>query len=216
MKGNKLKKIIGMAIIVIVLVLILCAVGVSIINKSKNKTTFFFGYSLLWVETGSMEPTIPEKSYILVKKYNGELLTVGDVITFVCREKDSKVYGKLITHRIESVTESGYRTKGDSELSNLDVWTVNNDDIIAVYARNLPVLTFFGRVFSSYIGLALIVVVFLVSCIFIYIPDMINALKDEDKIKAEKEKEIARRVLEEVRKMQEKDKEENKKNEKGS
>lgn len=204
-KGKKIKKIIGTVILAIFIAFVLCAFVVSLINKTKGKTTFIFGYSVMWVETGSMEPTIPEKSYILVKKYGNDSLAVGDVITFICPDKDSKVFGRLITHRITAETEDGYKTKGDYDYSLQDDWTVTRSDIIAVYSKNLQVLTFFGRIFTSYVGLALIIVVFLASCIFIYIPDMIDALKDEERIKAEKEKELERRVREEVKKMQQKD-----------
>ena len=66
-------------------------------------------------------------------------------------------------------------------------------------------MTTFGRIFSSYAGLILIFVVFFGSCALIYFPDMINALRDEDKMKQDKEREIEKRVEEEVKKLQEKD-----------
>ena len=57
--------------------------------------------------------------------------------------------------------------------------------------------------FLSPAGLILIVATFIFSCAFIYIPDMINAVKESDGSdgKSEKDKEIDRRVQEEVEKM---------------
>lgn len=202
---KKIKKAATAITAVLIIALVCVALITSLVNRKNGRPTFIFGYSMLYVETGSMEPAIPEKSYILTKKYDGAV-DIGDVITFVCSDASSEVYGKLITHRVIEITESGYKTNGDNSMP--DTWTVRSDDIVATHIKNLPVMTFFGRVFASPIGLVLIIAMFLGSCVFLYIPDITAALRDEDKIKAEKEKMIEERVREEVRRMQEKDKNE--------
>ena len=126
---------------------------------------------------------------------------------FVCKSADPRINGQLITHRIDRIENGGYITKGDAA-AVIDEWVVFKDDIVAVYNRSLGIFTLFGRIFSSYAGLILIFVVFFGSCALIYFPDMINALRDEDKMKRDKEREIAKRVEEEVKKLQEKDREE--------
>lgn len=202
-KLAKVKKGLGIAIFVIIAVLIVATVVASVFSKSRNKPIFVFGNTLLWVETESMEPTIEARSFISAKKYDGKGVKQGDIITFICTDTSSEVYGRLITHRVEKVVDGGYKTKGDNSLSHTDSWTVKDDDIVAVYGGNLKIFTFVGRVFLSPAGLILIVATFIFSCAFIYIPDMINAVKESDGAdgKSEKEKEIDRRVQEEVEKM---------------
>lgn len=197
------KKIIGGVFVAILILLLAVSFGVSVINKKQNRPTFIFGYALLWVKTGSMEPAIPERSYILVKKYDGQGVVTDDVITFVCKDSSSPVYNGTVTHRVTAVTADGYKTKGDN--SAPDKWTVKEEDVVSKYVGNLPVLTFFGRVFSSSAGLILIAVVFLGSVCFIYVPDIIKALNDEDRQKEIKEKEIQKRIEEEIEKLRQND-----------
>lgn len=200
---NKAKKWCGGILTAVVVILILLAVFASIISRKTNRPTFLFGYSVLWVETGSMEPEIPERSYILVKRSDGREIENGSVITFVCSDNTSAVYGSLITHRVIDRTDDGYKTQGDN--SSPDTWTVYEEDVVSVYLRGLPVLTACGRIFASPIGLMLIFAVFLGSCVFLYIPDIIKAVGGDEKAEREKEKIIAERVKEEVRKLREKD-----------
>lgn len=202
-KNVSIKKVVGNVLIALVILLLLLTVAVTVINKKENKPTFVFGYALLWVKTGSMEPTVPVKSYILVKAYDKSGVKEGDIVTFICNDPTSPVYNGMITHRIFSVTDEGYRTKGDN--SAPDKFIVKDDEIVATYVKNLSVLTFFGRVFSSPVGLMLIVALFVGSTAFLYIPDIINALKDEDKQKEQKELEIQKRIEEEIEKLRRND-----------
>ena len=196
-KKSVKKTVLNVCVAVIVALMVLTLIIV-LLNKDRDKPLFIGGKALLWVKTGSIEPTIEEKSYITVKKYNGGA-TVGDVIVFICKDVNSAAYGSLITHRVTAVTEEGYKTKGDNSFP--DTWTVKEEDIVAVYSNNMPVLTVAGRVFSSPAGIILIAVLFFGSTAFLYIPDIINALKDEDKEKAEKERLINEKIAEEVQKM---------------
>lgn len=201
------KKIVKIAVFAIIVCLVAAYVAVSFLNRKNNRPTFVFGNALLWVETGSMEPAIEAKSYIAVKKYDGEELDVGDVIVFVCKSNDQRINGQLVTHRIVKIENDEYVTKGDAS-AVIDEWVVSKDDIVAVYKRSLSVMTAFGRILSSYAGLILIFVLFFGSCALIYFPDMINALRDDEKMKQDKEREIEKRVEEEVKKLQEKDRKE--------
>lgn len=205
MKDNwyKIKKWLSLVPAVAIILAVVLAAVTTIINRANNKPTFIGGYGLLWVETGSMEPTIPARSYILVKQSDGVDLDENTIITFFCRDPSSAVYGRLITHRIIEKNTDGYQTQGDH--SHPDRWTVTAEDVVAVHLKNLPLLTVCGRVFASPMGLVLILALFLGSCAFLYIPDLINAFRDESKLEAEKEKEIARRVAEEVKKLQQQD-----------
>ena len=83
-------------VVMIAIVLVMCRiVGIHMFN----------------VESGSMTPTYPVGSLVIVKEMDPEEIESGDVITFVMDEK-----GTLVTHRVVSVdrSESYFRTKGDA------------------------------------------------------------------------------------------------------
>ena len=151
------------------------------------------------METGSMKPVIDERSYILVTKYDGGEIKKGDVIIFVCKDASSPVYNALVAHRVESVAEDGLNTKGDANPS-VDSWTVKKEDIVAVYNKNLPVMTFLGRIFSSGAGLIIVIALSLGACAFVYVPDLIKAVGEL--CEEEKEKQISLRVKEEVARLE--------------
>lgn len=199
--GSKIKKIIYIIALGAVVVSFVSVFIISLLNRTNKEPAFVFGRAMLWVETESMEPAISSRSYILVRRSDGKNLEEGDIITFICGDPSSSVYGNLVTHRITSKVDEGYRTQGDNSMP--DLWTVPEENIIATYVKSLPVLTFLVRILASPVGLVIIVLIFIGSGMFIYIPDIVNALKDENKEQKLKEKEIARRVEEEVRKMQE-------------
>ena len=195
----KIKKIAGTIILIALCLIIALVMLTSIINRAKNKPTFIFGRSFLWVSTGSMQPAIEARSYIMIKAYGGEDLSEGEIITFVCTDKSSAVYGSLITHRIIEVLPEGYITKGDYS-AGPDKQTVFKQDIAGVYVKKLSVLTFFGRLYASPAGLVALIAVFLGACAFVYVPDIISALK-EDKFAQEKQKIIDEKVRQEVEKL---------------
>lgn len=206
MEKSKKEKSIAKSILfyVCVALIAVAAIFAMFTGRTKDKPTFVFGRTFLWVKTESMETTIPARSYILVKKSDGKGLEKGDVIVFRCNDVSSPVYGSLVTHRIYEVTEGGYKTKGDNVLASVDPWTVQEDEIVAVYVKNLKILTYVGRVFSSGFGFMLIAVIFVGLCGALYVPDIVKALKEPEDEKATKEKqeEMERRIREEVRKLE--------------
>ena len=206
-KSKKLSLAINIAVSVILVVFVLLAVIVMFTNKTKGKPTYVFGYAVLWVETGSMETTIPQKSYILVKKADEKTLAEagdleGKIITFVCNDPSSAAYKQLITHRVYEVTEEGLRTKGDNVLSKVDTWKVQESEIECFYVKNLKFLSVLGR-FMSGTGIIFIIAIFVAICAFIYVPDIMKSLKSSDDKNKEEDKEalMARLVAEEVERM---------------
>lgn len=208
MKTTKKKRSVFAGIMLdVLLVLIVLLVALAVITgKAKGKVVYLFGYANLWVETGSMETTIPAGSYILVKKAKevDPASLDGQIITFHCTDTTSEAYGKLITHRVCAVTPEGLKTKGDNVLCNVDPWTVDPKDIEAVYVRNMNLLSTFGRLFASGFGLMLIIGLFTFTCAAFFIPDIIKGLKEPDdpeEAAREKEEEMTRRIREEVERL---------------
>ena len=109
------KKLNGVLTVVLVLCAALC-LGICI-KTIKGEQASIFGYRFYHILTGSMEPTIPTGSNVLVKEVDPYALKKGDIITFI--SKDAAIYGSANTHRIISVEkdDSGstyYVTRGDA------------------------------------------------------------------------------------------------------
>lgn len=181
--------------VLIVAICILIALGVYSRVTNKN----ILPYSALWVLTDSMEDTIPARSYILVKKADPEEIQVGDIITFLSR--DAALGGSLNTHRVTEIigAHDAFVTKGDRYGAAVDPQQVLPEDIRAVYVRNLPVLTFFGRVFTSSTGFVVCLLLILSGTIFWFCRYLLQT-----KRKLTKE-EIDRLVREEVERLEEDD-----------
>lgn len=99
----------------------------------------FFGWQVLAVQGGSMEPTIPLGSVIAVRPVQAAQLQVGDVITFADRNRPDL----RVTHRIVGIeTRNGERlaiTKGDAN-NTTDSWNVPVDRAIGRVDLWLPYL----------------------------------------------------------------------------
>lgn len=96
-----MKRFIKFIIYSLIISIIISIIYFKFINNNQ-----VLGYNCLRVLTGSMEPEIQVGENIIIKKckeYN-----VGDIITYISDE------GNLITHRIISINENAYCTKGDA------------------------------------------------------------------------------------------------------
>lgn len=195
---NKKNRLLFVALCVLIAVAVVIALVVVVTSKLSGMPTFIFGKTVLWVETGSMEPAVPAQSYVLMSKTDGKNLSKGDVVTYICRDETQPVFGKLITHRIVDFTDGGYVTAGDAAVGS-DKLSVPYEDVVAVYIKNLPVLTFFGRIFSGWVGFALLAVLFFIT-VSVYFADIVKTVsgEDDETIEQQKQQEIQRRIDEEV------------------
>ena len=103
------------------------------ICTARGKAVTVFGYSLLHVVTGSMEPTISTGDYVIVKREEIPTLQTGDIVAYYTR--DPQIYGSLVIHRIYEITEDGkYITKGDANLVS-DPLPVEPNQVLGRYSR---------------------------------------------------------------------------------
>ncbi len=84
------------------------------------------GYSFMRTLTGSMEPTIPVHSLVVVQQTDPSDLAVGDIITF--KSTNQALEGSLNTHRITQIDDANgqlaFHTKGDAN-------TVEDTELVA-------------------------------------------------------------------------------------
>lgn len=199
---KRVKSCIGTVVTVLCIAVLLFAV-ILIARNARGEVTFLFGKSFIRVRTASMEPGIGAGSYILVARVRTEEIAVGDVITF--RSDDPAIQGQLNTHRVTEILDGGaaFRTKGDNN-PVADKYVVPADHVVARYVRNLDGLTAIGRaVFARNIFPVILLVlsaaVFV--CAVIEVVRRLHGRADGADPDAAHEKEIERRVREEVERL---------------
>lgn len=113
--GKKIVAILVNALCVAAILLSLLA-GWTAITTPKGQVPSLFGFSMLTVLTGSMEPTLPESSLILVRQTDPSQIREGDIITFYT--SIAGYDGVVNTHRVTEVTSDegsiAFRTQGDA------------------------------------------------------------------------------------------------------
>ena len=128
-------------IVSLILVATFVLAGYTIFNVVKananREVPQVFGISLMKVATGSMEPTIPTNSLIVIKKTDPSEIKVGDVICFY--SSDPKIEGLPNTHRvIEVENENGryvFTTQGDaSEIP--DEYKVDGNRLVGRFVKS--------------------------------------------------------------------------------
>jgi len=94
-------------------------------------------YRAYAIETGSMTPTLPVGSEVILRPTKASALEVGDIIAF--RRPDNR--HELVTHRIVRIEHRGGRrffvTKGDANAVP-DAWRVDGSGTGWKYAFRIP------------------------------------------------------------------------------
>ena len=120
-----------------------------------------FGYKPLIVVSGSMEPNYKVGSILYYKEVSISDIKENDVITFETKN-DSNV-----THRVFEVTDEGFVTKGDANLSP-DTEIVTFDMVKGkVLDFSVSYIGFYINFVNNHLHLVWIIVIILVSEFFI-------------------------------------------------
>lgn len=192
--------IIGYTVIIALVVLS----GFIIISKASGRIFFIGGKATMWVMTPSMEPVIPEKSYILVEKVTAEDVKENDIIVFI--SDDPAIRGQYNTHRIIGVTDGGFITKGDNNAVQ-DQYPARSENVVGRYVQNLDLLSQFGRFLSSRMGLVSMICLILAITMGMFLPEM-RRLRAQQDAQAEKQHEavideLVRQEVERLKKQHE-------------
>lgn len=135
----------------------------------------FFAYDLMRVANGSMEPTLPVGSFIIVQEQ--EAYDIGDVISF--RADD----GHVVTHRLVQYDEGGTLiTKGDANPTD-DVWDrpLKQADVIGKTVQVITITT--PQFWASSSGLILgVCIVLVVGALWWYCRQSGKSEKEEEPV----------------------------------
>lgn len=98
---------------------------------------FATGFKFLNILTGSMTPTMPKDTVIIIKKIPISQVEIGDVITF-------KMGDSNVTHRVVEINNSGRNTvlytQGDAAQNQGSRETVTEDNFVGVVVFHIPYL----------------------------------------------------------------------------
>ncbi len=140
-KSGRIWNYIVDSVFIVLLVIISYLIVIINITKENNQVPFLFNHSLQYVQTGSMDPTLPVGSIIFCRKYDPKVDTIrvgyhgtsleGDIITFYDASRT------IVTHRaVQKFTSSTgilcFETKGDNN-SSIDPNPIPYTDVISVF-----------------------------------------------------------------------------------
>lgn len=171
-------RIFSAAMSAIAVVVVFFSLSIVVITNASKAGNSIFGYTFLQVLSDSMSPEFERGDVIVAQGYNGETLSVGDVVVFVAPSGANQ--GKTVTHRIVEVLNYGknvkYRTKGDAA-QFADSWELSAQDIKAVYIKVMPFITQASEFAGSSAGKGVMIALPLVFLVAVFAVDSFAASK---------------------------------------
>lgn len=149
-----------------------------------------FGYSLINIVSGSMEPDIEKGAYILIEEVEPEEIRKDDIICFY--STDPNIYGYPNTHQVieEPYVQDGeyyYVTKGTANLLP-DSVPARGSRLIGRYVTNLDGLSSFLEYISTNMLLVIVLPLGL-GMVAMFVGAVITAKKSELTADADTQKE---------------------------
>ena len=186
-----------MNVVSVLIILASIAALLKVVLAKPGEAPNFFGYSLFRVMTGSMEPTIPTNSLIVVQRTDTQQLAEGDIITFYSR--DPSLMGEPNTHRIVRFEQDGEKrliyTRGDA--NNIDDrYPAHEEDVIGKVVYSSLKLGNFVRLISNPVIFIPLIIIPLAIMLLKSLYDGIIAAKNLAK---EEEEAAVREALAELR-----------------
>lgn len=156
------------------------------------------GYTLFRITTGSMEPTYPVDTLILVKKTDPSRIQTGDVISFY--SSDPALDGAVNTHRVTGVRTDGthwsYKTKGDANNVE-DAYDTSETALIGKVTGSSLLL---GKLARLIVNPLLFIPVILIPLAAMLVGNTIKTVKLAKQIAEDEEKKAIEEALQEIRK----------------
>lgn len=154
-----MKVISNLLFVVLGLVLVVCLYTFVSIQVLSHKYVNFFSYTFFQIGSNSMAPAITTNDLIVVKLSDDDI-KAGDIITY--EDGDT-----LVTHRVQSVNQTGYVTKGDANMEQDRA--ILKDQVVGKVIKILPQYGVWFKVLTTPKIIAMIcVTLFLFSIAFAY------------------------------------------------
>lgn len=133
----------GIVIVFLVIVLLM-----TLYSRTTGNTPSLFGYSMLRVSTGSMEPELEVHDVILVQQVDGATVKEKEIITY--NGTSGEMAGRLVTHR---VVKAPYQVDGETYLVTRGDANTSDDPVIKasqVEGRFVTKVTFMKVMFDFF------------------------------------------------------------------
>lgn len=154
-----MKVISNLLFVILGLVLVVCLYSFVSIQVLSHKYVNFFSYTFFQIGSNSMAPAITTNDLIVVKLSDDDI-KAGDIITY--EDGDT-----LVTHRVQSVNQTGYVTKGDANMEQDRA--ILKDQVVGKVVKILPQYGVWFKVLTTPKIIAMIcVTLFLFSIAFAY------------------------------------------------
>jgi len=143
---------------IIAILVIIVAISFFQSNVETKGVHNIFGYTILNVLTGSMEPTIKPGDLAIVKITDAEFIEIDDVITFQASNQT------LVTHRVIDIHSNdgviSFETKGDAN-NVKDEELVLPNQLIGSYVLKIPKVGYIIDFIKTPLGIFITVFVIL-------------------------------------------------------
>jgi len=183
------KQLIGYIITFICFIFCIAIAVEAISASTKNRPPRFFGISISYVPTASMEPTIMAGEYIMFTKTSFEDVENGDIIVY----KSSR--DMYIVHRIVQVHDEYLITKGDNNLYQ-DNEKIYPNMVYGKYVTTVGILSIFSGGINKGVVFFLLMMVLVVMIGMQVASIVIKSKTEEINKNAEEEK---KKMLDELR-----------------
>lgn len=154
-----MKVISNLLFVILGFVLVGCLYSFVSIQVLSHKYVNFFSYTFFQIGSNSMAPAITTNDLIVVKLSSNDIKE-GDIITY--EDGDT-----LVTHRVQSVNQTGYITKGDANMEQDRA--ILKDQVVGKVVKILPQYGVWFKVLTTPKIIAMIcITLFLFSIAFAY------------------------------------------------
>ena len=180
-KKKKIKSRIAIILSVLVFVLSLTIIIKVVVANTQHKLPSIFGFSVSYVPTESMEPTIYSDQYILSQTTTFDKVNIDDIIIY-----RSNTENRFIVHRVIEKYEDYLITKGDNN-PIADSEHITSDMVCGKYITTIGFLSIFSGGVNSTVVYVILVVLFVILIITqgfsIYIKYKADKIKKQNELR---------------------------------
>lgn len=182
MKNKNIIKIILGIIKSIATFFIVCVFSIIFLQRVSNNSINLAGFSIYTVVTESMYPKYKVYDMILVKSVDTKSIKVHDDVVYKGEKSDFQ--GKIVTHRVEDITEDNgvltFTTKGIN--NDIEDPLVNENQIMGKVVHKLLLLSLISKVINNTYGFYFLIFVPLVVVIFLEVMESIEEKNELNKV----------------------------------
>lgn len=168
-KENKILKLIGNIGFAVFMIIMSILIFITAQSRLTGMEPTLLGHRIYIVDSGSMAPTLPVDSMIIVKEVLPNEIKKGDIVTYYGSSGATR-----ITHRIVEVKKDGqeFITRGDANNTE-DPSVLKGNRLIGKLAFSIP---YIGKVFRMLNGKLGITFLIILGSLWIIVPLIVKNL----------------------------------------